>query len=150
LSQNIDAKEPEKKIPSTAAKATTRSPSKSQHENVPGEASVFSAQANNPVTLLGQSSLGLRRKKERVLTIRSLFVPNPAQGPVSLLLHTRHCFNSIEEIFSAGRKYSMNGYCRALATQQAQRRPDSLLPRLLPILALTATITLPVLPSLPP
>jgi hypothetical protein len=37
-----------------------------------------------------------------VLTIGGLFVPNPTQGPVCLLLHTRHCFNGIEEKFPTG------------------------------------------------
>lgn len=84
FSQKMEAKDPEKKMPSTAAKATTRSPgrdnSKSQHGG---------RQDNTSVRADGGG-----------VTIGSALVADPVEGPVSLPLHAGEGLNSIEQVIS--------------------------------------------------
>ncbi len=83
FSQKIEAKDPEKKIPSTAAKATTLSPENKD--------------------LLTQTIKKKYTYNNSTLTKRTklcIFVTNPVKRPIGLPLYTRHRLNGIEKIFS--------------------------------------------------
>lgn len=74
----MEAKEPEKKMPSTAANATSRSP-------VGGRGCLSERIHNHDVVII-----------YILVTKGSLVVIDPLERPVGLPLHTRHGVNGVE------------------------------------------------------
>lgn len=107
FNQKIAAKDPEKNIPSTEAKATILSPKEALKHKRKQEALL----GNRGIYLRIKRCLNLdcsQNKEDLVLDQQasitySLWV-NPVKGPLSLFLDTGHRFNSIEKMISAKRK----------------------------------------------
>ena len=90
------AKEPEKKIPSTAAKATTRSPggTTESHRQHPIQDQYTGYKINIRADEQEQGA--------QVFTVVGVLVADPVERPVGLLLHTRQSLDGVEQVFSEG------------------------------------------------
>lgn len=107
FNQKIAAKDPEKNIPSTEAKATILSPKEALKHKRKQEALLGNRGSYHWI----KHCLNLYcspNKEDLVLDQQasitySMWV-NPVKGPLSLFLDTGHCFNSIEKMISAKRK----------------------------------------------